>query len=162
MRNQSLAAMMYRMPDKDNTFLFLSDVNSILVSGEDTNGEFCLVHCTVKENGGPPLHIHGNEDETFYILEGELEFTYDKDTFLIRAGDYVYAPRGVAHTFKVKSPEARFLVSTYPAGFDAYVRELGVPYQEGMEVEGDFRSPESIQRRLEVARKYNITYPGID
>ena len=82
MSNQSKADVMYRNINKENTFLFLSDVNSILVSGEDTNGEFCVVHCSVKKDDGPPLHLHEKEDESFYVLDGEIEMTLGTETIL--------------------------------------------------------------------------------
>lgn len=161
MSNQSKAGKMHRNSNKENTFLFLSDINSILVSGEDTNGEFCVVHCSVSENDGPPLHIHGNEDESFYLLDGELEMTLGDETFLVKSGEYVFAPRGIPHTFKAKSKKARFLVTAYPAGFDSFVKELGVPYEEGMETQIQPPTPELIQTLIQVSKKYNITYPGL-
>lgn len=161
MNSDSKAGVMRRKADKDNTFLFLTDINSVLVSGEDTNGEFCVVHCAVKENDGPPLHLHENEDESFYVLEGELEMTLGDKTLSVQSGEYVFAPRGVPHTFKVRSPKARFLVTAYPAGFDSFVKELGVPYAEGMEAPTGPPAPEFLRKLVEVSRKYGITYPGI-
>lgn len=152
---------MRRKPDKENTYLFLTDINSILVSGEDTNGEFCVVHCAVKENDGPPLHIHENEDESFYVLEGEIEMTLGSETVLVQTGEYVFAPRGIPHTFKVRSSKARFLVTAYPAGFDAFVKELGTPYVEGMEPPTEPPTPEFLQKLAQVSGKYKITYPGL-
>ncbi|CAM4510544.1 quercetin dioxygenase-like cupin family protein [Paenibacillus endophyticus] len=161
MINQSNAGVMRRKSDHDNTFLFLTDINSILVSGEDTNGEFCVVHCSVNENDGPPLHVHENEDESFYVLDGELEMIVGADTFLVQSGEYVFAPRGIPHTFKVKSNKARFLITAYPAGFDSFVKELGTPYAEGMEALIEPPTPEFLQRLIQVSKKYNITYPGL-
>ncbi|MBO7747977.1 quercetin 2,3-dioxygenase [Paenibacillus sp. MWE-103] len=159
--NHPKAGAMRRKPDNDNTYLFLTDINSILVSGEDTNGEFCVVHCSVRENDGPPLHVHGSEDESFYVLDGEIEMTLGDDTFSVRSGEYVFAPRGIPHTFKVRSEQARFLVTAYPAGFDSFVKELGVPYEEGMEANMEPPTPELLQKLIEVSKKYNITYPGL-
>lgn len=161
MSNQSKAGKLHRKPEQDNTYLFLTDINSILVSGDDTNGEFCVVHCLVHENDGPPLHIHGSEDESFYVLDGELEMTLGDDTLRVKSGEYVFAPRGIPHTFKVKSKQARFLVTAYPAGFDSFVKELGVPYVEGMEAQLEPPTPEFLQKLIEVSKKYDITFPGL-
>ena len=160
--NVSKTGMMHRNINKENTFLFLTDINSILVSGEDTNGEFCVVHCSARENEGPPLHIHGDEDESFYVLDGELEMILGEQTLRVHRGDYVFAPRGIPHTFKVKSPQARFLVTAYPAGFDSFVKELGVPYEKGMEEHLEPPTPEAVQKLIEVSKKYNISYPGLE
>ncbi|CAI6083018.1 quercetin 2,3-dioxygenase [Cohnella sp. JJ-181] len=158
---QSKAGMMHRSINKENTYQFLTDVNSILVSGEDTNGEFCVVHCAVKKDDGPPLHLHEQEDESFYILEGEVEMTIGEKVIVAKAAEYVFAPRGIPHTFKVKSDKAKFLVTAYPAGFDSFVKELGVPYEEGMEDRVGPPTPEGLQRLLEVAQKYHISFPGL-
>jgi quercetin dioxygenase-like cupin family protein len=162
MSNQSKADVMHRNINKENTFLFLSDVNSILVSGDDTNGEFCVVHCAVKKDDGPPLHLHEKEDESFYVLDGEIEMTLGTETISVKSGGYVFAPRGIPHTFKVKSDTAKFLVTAYPAGFDSFVKELGVPYVEGMETHVEPPTPEAMQHLLSVSKKYHITYPGLN
>lgn len=160
--NQSKVSVMHRNINEDNTYLFLSDLASVLVSGEDTNGEFCIVHYSGKKDAGPPLHIHEKEDESFYVLEGEITFFVGDETISAKAGDYVFAPRGIPHTFKVRSDEVKFVVTAYPAGFDSFVKELGVSYQEGIKMPEGPPSPELLQRLVEVSKKYNISYPNLN
>ena len=66
----------------------------------------------------PPLHVHKNEDEWFYMLEGEVLFYVGKDTHRGTAGAFVSFPRGIPHTFSVESPSARFLLMSTPGGFE--------------------------------------------
>ncbi len=150
--------MMHRNIE-DNRYLGLDGIGSILVSGEDTNGEFCVVHCSAKKDAGPPTHIHENEDESFYILDGEMTVFVGDKMLSAKAGDYVFLPRGISHTFKVTSNEAKFLVTAYPAGFDSFVKEICVPYKEGVKLP-EF-SPELAKQFIEVSKRYGISYPDL-
>lgn len=66
----------------------------------------------------PPLHVHKNEDEWFYMLEGEVTFHVGGENHLGTAGAFVSFPRGIPHTFTVESDSARFLVLNTPGGFE--------------------------------------------
>jgi quercetin dioxygenase-like cupin family protein len=66
----------------------------------------------------PPLHRHKNEDEWFYLLEGEVIFHVGSENYSGSAGAFVSFPRGIPHTFTVESPDARFLVMNTPGGFE--------------------------------------------
>ena len=70
-------------------------------------------------SSGPPPHEHEAEDDSFYMLEGELVFTVDGDEVTARSGTFVLVPPGVSHTFANRTgEEARFLNVHAPAGFD--------------------------------------------
>lgn len=157
-QEKSKADFMHRRITEDNTYYFLNDFTSILVSGEDTNGDFCVLHCNGKKDGGPPLHVHELEDETFYILEGEITFFVGDKKILAKAGDYIFAPRRIPHTFKVRSDETKFIVSAYPSGFDRFVKELGIPYHKGFKAPEGPPLTEKIQKLIEVSKKYKISY----
>ena len=75
----------------------------------------------------PPLHVHRRDDETFYVLEGELTLFVAGEQIVVGSGQAAFAPRDVPHTYRVESDEARWLVITAPAGFDAFVREVAEP-----------------------------------
>jgi quercetin dioxygenase-like cupin family protein len=66
----------------------------------------------------PAMHVHTNEDEWFYVLEGEVAFHVGGEVFDGVPGSFVSFPRGIAHTFEVKSASARFVVVNTPGGFE--------------------------------------------
>jgi hypothetical protein len=76
------------------------------------------------------MHVHRNEDEWFYVTEGELTFWVGGEVIRAPAGAFVYGPRDIPHTFEVTSEEARFLLVVEPAGFDGFVRKVGQPAPE--------------------------------
>ena len=86
-----------------------------------------LTEQTAPRGSGSPLHVHHNEDEWFYILEGELAIWIAGQTVVAQAGSFVFGPRDVPHTFIVSSDEARFLLVTQAAGFEGFIRTLGTP-----------------------------------
>lgn len=72
----------------------------------------------------PPLHVHKNEDEWLYLLEGEMTFHVGGQDHRSQPGGFVCFPRGIPHTFSVESPKARILVINTPGGFERMF-ELG-------------------------------------
>ena len=81
------------------TTWFAGDTYTVKASRESTNGSLGLVEATVPPGGGPVAHAHTRTDEAFYILSGELEILDGARTFVARAGDFVFIPRGVRHRF---------------------------------------------------------------
>jgi mannose-6-phosphate isomerase-like protein (cupin superfamily) len=90
-----------------------------LARTEDTP-RFNLALVTITPHrAGPPLHTHEGEDDSFYMLEGELTFTVDGDEVVAGPGTFVLVPPGVSHTFANRTGEvARFVNVHAPAGFD--------------------------------------------
>ncbi len=66
----------------------------------------------------PPLHVHKNEDEWFFVLEGDITFHAGGENYPGKAGSFVFFPRGISHTFTVESSSARFLLMNTPGGFE--------------------------------------------
>jgi quercetin dioxygenase-like cupin family protein len=74
---------------------------------------------------GPPLHTHGREDETMYVLEGDFRFKLDGALRTTQPGSFVFIPRGVAHTWQnIGERPARMLVTFAPAGMEAFFEGL--------------------------------------
>ena len=80
--------------------------------------EVGIIEVLIRPGDEPPLHVHKNEDEWFYVLEGEVTFHVGNESHLGRPGAFVSFPRGIPHTFTVESPTARFLVMNTPGGFE--------------------------------------------
>ena len=104
---------------------FIENLATVHVDGDRSGGAFALVELWGPEGDMPPLHVHHREDETFYVLEGRITFHAGPETVELAAGDCFLAPRDVPHTYRVESDGARWLVVGSPAGFDAFVREVG-------------------------------------
>src|ERR1700760_1291806 len=69
----------------------------------DTSGQFALMEAEGASGSEPPPHVHRNEDEMFYLLEGELKVMRGTEEITLCPGQSVFLPRGVMHTFKVIS-----------------------------------------------------------
>ncbi len=117
-------------PGEGEARWFLGALLTIKASAETTNGAMAVIEHHATQGHGSPLHVHHNEDEWFYITEGELTFWTEGKVTTGAAGSFVFLPRDVPHTFFVSSPEARFLLVAQPAGFENFVREMSEPAGE--------------------------------
>jgi quercetin dioxygenase-like cupin family protein len=106
---------------------FLGALVLVKASTETTAGRVAVLEHLVPRGGGSPLHVHHDEDEWFYVMDGEVTFWVDGEVTVAGAGSFVYGPRGIPHTFMVSSDTARFLLVTEPAGFEAFVRACAEP-----------------------------------
>lgn len=122
------------------------------VSGEDTGGAYSMAEVHLKGDG-PPQHIHLAEDESFYIVEGEVKFLVGEKTFVAKAGAFVLIPKGTPHTFtRVEQKPAKFLVVYSPAGFEKFFDEA---------VDLDVTDTETYVVKAEaLAKKYNMQVTG--
>ena len=105
---------------------FLRNRVHIHISGLQTDGALALLESTGPAGDHTPLHVHHLDDEGFDVLDGQLTLWAGDDTHVLRAGDSILAPRGVPHTLRVDT-DARWLVTSTPAGFEAFVRSVGSP-----------------------------------
>ena len=99
---------------------------SVKLTGAETSGALAQVVSDDPRGTATPLHIHHHEEETFYVLDGELSVFVDGSEQRLSAGDYAIVPRGAAHAYAVRSERARMLVTFSPAGFEQVFVELGV------------------------------------
>jgi quercetin dioxygenase-like cupin family protein len=94
---------------------------TILLDSEQTGGRLTMWLETTPPGGGPPLHFHINDDETFHVLEGQVAFFQNSNWQEVGPGGSVFVPRGQLHTFKnAGEAPSRMLISTSPAGFDVF------------------------------------------
>ena len=106
------------------------DRYTFLVTGAQTNGAYFIMEATIPPGGGPPLHIHHGEEESFYLLEGTLQIRLGEKKVNATAGDFVQIPRGSVHAFRnAGSTTARMLLFFSPAGMDSYFEEVLEPVQ---------------------------------
>jgi len=100
---------------------------TVKAGGTEGDHAFSQIEVDDPRGSGPPLHLHHNEDETFYVLEGEVTFLVGDERIDLGAGDYLFGPRGIAHTYVVRSERARMLVTASPGGIEQVFVSLGVP-----------------------------------
>lgn len=117
-------------PDSDLTLPHIGlvgDTYTIIVSGQDTNGRFCVIDMHIPPGGGPPPHRHDFE-ETFILLEGEMEATFRGEKSIVRSGETIHIPANAPHQFHNHSDKpVRLLCICSPAGQEEFFKELGVP-----------------------------------
>jgi quercetin dioxygenase-like cupin family protein len=107
----------------------VGDTYSILVSGAETAGRYCLIDMIVPDGGGPPPHRHDFE-EMFTLLEGELEFAFRGRTTTVRAGSTVSVPANAPHAFRNASgAPVHMLCLAAPAGLEEFFLEVGDPLE---------------------------------
>lgn len=103
----------------------LGDEVVVKISSRDTAGEFAVFEGRTRPQHGPPLHRHLDQDEYWYILEGEYRFEVDGREIYGGPGDVVFAPRGSRHTFQNMGDTAGRVVTTVvPGGLDLFFEEL--------------------------------------
>jgi len=100
---------------------------TFLATGEETRGQFALMEQVARKGNVPPRHIHHREDETFYVVEGEMTFFVGDESIKATAGTTVFAPRDVAHSFTIDSEQVRMLVMVAPAGAEEFFKACSVP-----------------------------------
>jgi quercetin dioxygenase-like cupin family protein len=104
----------------------VGDTNTVTASGDDTGGRFCVIDMHIPPGGGPPPHRHDFE-ETFVLLEGEIEATFRGSKSTVHAGDTVNIPANARHQFHNASNQpTRMLCICSPAGQDNFFKEVGL------------------------------------
>lgn len=105
----------------------VGDTYTILLTGKDTAGRYSVIDMHVPPGGGPPPHRHDFE-ESFTVLEGEIEATFRGQKTTVRAGEVINIPANAPHQFQNKSNQpARLLCICSPAGQEEFFLEVGVP-----------------------------------
>jgi mannose-6-phosphate isomerase-like protein (cupin superfamily) len=122
----------YSLDPAEGERLVFGDVTILVrASAETTGGAFSLFE-EVPPMVDTPLHVHENEDELFYALEGDHIVQVGDDEFRASPGGLVFAPRGVPHAQRRVVPGiGRLLVLTVPAGLEGFFRELAAAHQAG-------------------------------
>ena len=86
---------------------FLNGLMTVKASNADTGGAYCLMEHVLTPAGNPPMHVQTDEEEAFYVIDGQIEFEVEGQVVLARAGTFALVPRGAAHTFRVLTDTAR-------------------------------------------------------
>lgn len=130
-------------------------VYRIVTAAAETQGRIFAIEAFEPPGGGPPLHVHGREDEYFLVLEGEVSFYIDGRVIRAEAGESAFVPRGAQHCFRnTSSRPARLLVLFTPGAIEGF-------FDYGLPVDGQVPDDEHLVRRLaELGPQYALTLIG--
>lgn len=117
----------------------------VLVSGAESGGGFTVIELTVQPRGGATA-LHTDEwVETFHVIEGEVEWTLERDgsmdTWIAQAGETVVVPRGVKHRFAGAGASPTRMLAIGPAAFEAFFRALEAAWKGPYDRE---RTPQAV------------------
>jgi len=133
-------------------FIWNETTYKILLDGETSGGQISIFTSETQKPSGPPLHIHDDATETFYVIEGTTKFVVDGEESVIEAGGVAFVPAGAAHTFRVLDPGGgRQLVILSPAGLEHFFSQMAA---EGLEI------PRDMERINEIAAGFKLRFIG--
>lgn len=146
-----------REPGVGDGHWLLGDLIVNKLTGRQTGGKLAVLHCTIQPGSGSPPHIHGREDETFYILSGTFDLRAGDRTIRAEAGAFLHIPKGTVHNYvNVGSTPGEFIVMLSPAGFEEMFAELGIPATDHTTPPA-FDMGKTIERLIAAAPKYHMT-----
>jgi quercetin dioxygenase-like cupin family protein len=122
---------------------------SVKATKDETNGGYSLLETQEPAGFGPPLHIHRDTAEAFYVLEGKYIFFLDGQEASCPAGSFVFVPAGTPHGFRVDGVASRKLMLYTPAAMVGYFDEVAAAAQAG-EVDPEVLSQIALRYSMEV------------
>jgi quercetin dioxygenase-like cupin family protein len=139
-------------------YVFLGVRMNILLSGQQTGGQFSLIEAFMPPGGDGGLHIHAHEDETLHVLAGELEVTIGDECFTLLTGETSFGPRNIPHRIRNKgAQDARVFLINSPGTFDGFVQLAGIPAGVAATRPPAPPTPEQIQQLLGLAEQFGVT-----
>jgi quercetin dioxygenase-like cupin family protein len=131
---------------------------TFLATAEDTQGQFALIESVARKGNVPPPHIHRREEETFYVLEGEMTVAVGDRTVRAMPGTMVIVPCHTVHSFTIESEQLRVLTLLTPAGMEGWFKEFSVPAPAMTLPPPREPSYSEIQKMLAAAPKFGIEF----
>jgi quercetin dioxygenase-like cupin family protein len=116
-------------PDTQAAVWFLGALSQLRVTGDQTGGALAVADHLARRGNASPVHVHDRDDETFFVLDGELRVLVGEEEHTAGPGTAAVLPRRVSHAYVVTSATARFLTLHTPAGFEQFATEVGEPAQ---------------------------------
>lgn len=149
------------MPNVDHRNLwFLNTHVTIRISARDGSDGISVLEHRASRGDSPPLHIHHDEDEIFHVLEGAVRYRVGEHEHRAGAGETLLAPKGIPHTYRVESSEARMLTITR-GGFESFIRAFGRPAErDGLPDPSGPPSSEQAEALARACRPFGIELVG--
>jgi len=134
------------------TVQWLGTSYRICLTAEQTASRLGMFESLDQPGYGPPCHIHNDEDETFQIQSGEVEFWMNGQTRVVGPGGVVHVPRGTEHTFRVLGDRpARMLTVMTPGGFEGFFAEMA---------DRKCRIPDDMDQIAAIGARFGLTFTG--
>lgn len=128
----------------------------VIISGAQTQGAYAVIDMLVPPGEGPNPHSHTDINETFYVVEGEVEFKTEAGKYIAQKGAFINIPKGgEVHCFKNKSDKLAHLVCTVtPAGLDEFFQAVGKPVDAGVFLHPAPPTQEELAKLTALGEKY--------
>ncbi|RFB76404.1 cupin domain-containing protein [Methylovirgula sp. 4M-Z18] len=137
---------------------FLGLPTWIRASGAETNGTLSLLEQVIPPGFVSPWHVHHNEDESFYVIDGTMTVVVGDSAVTLNAGDFGFGPRGIPHGFRIEGTKpARILLMTNSGGLAAFIRETSVPAEGAAPPE---LNPADLPKVAAAAERHGMTILG--
>jgi quercetin dioxygenase-like cupin family protein len=122
-----------------------------MLGGEQTDEKLVVMSESTPPGGGPPLHVHSNEDEIFLVVEGRISYFADGNWTEVEVGGAVFLPKGVAHYYRnIGDTPSRHWIITTPSGFEKFFAHCAE----------EFAKPAgpNMDRVVEISREHGIEF----
>jgi mannose-6-phosphate isomerase-like protein (cupin superfamily) len=137
-------------------FVLAGVVMKRLVSGEQTEGSFCLFENRSSGQTRTPIHVHADDDETVYVVEGQVTAIVDGEARTLSPGESIFLRRGIPHQLMNPHDQpARYVLIGTPSVFERFLAEAGRELRKG-EVVGPPTAAD-IERLKAAAPRFGIT-----
>lgn len=143
-------------PDTQTAIWFLGVLSQVRVSGEQTGGAFSMTENLARRGNGSPVHFHDHEDETIFVLDGDLRVFAGEEEHTAGPGTVAVLPRHISHAYVVTSATARFITLHMPGGFEQFAAEVGQPAQT-LTLPPEPAVPPDLAALTETAARHGIT-----
>ena len=146
--------------EEGEAFWVLGMLETLKISRDDTAGQFGLIEVVARAGDGSPWHVHPDEDEWFYVVDGEFTVYVGDARLSLPAGSFAFGPKGVPHTFIAEPPDGgTALIGFQPFLFEGFMREVGEPAPERV-VPPPLDTPPDMERLIPIAAKNGMNILG--
>ena len=147
---------MTKGPQDGENLSVVGDTYRILITGKETGGAFAAIDMLIPPGGGPGPHSHANFQESFYVIDGEIEVKSEAGTYTAKKGSFVSIPKGgIVHCFKNKTDQiAHLLCLVVPSGLEGFFEEIGRPVAIGAFLAPPPMDEAAMKKILPIVEKY--------
>ncbi|MFH7026767.1 MAG: quercetin 2,3-dioxygenase [Heteroscytonema crispum UTEX LB 1556] len=143
-------------PGEGSSSWVLGDLYTFKALAEETGNAYALIEIIMQINSAVPPHVHTQENESFYIQEGEMEFQLGEETIVATPGTFVHSPKGQPHSFRnIGEKPVKFLCWLTPGGLEKFFMEVGTSVSEQNTTPPDV-TPADIEKLMVTAPKYGL------